>query len=58
MSAMGQLVFVVQEAIESGRGRGEVAKMLMREYGLRVQEAIRMVRTVERDMERFEKEAF
>jgi len=58
MSAMGQLVFVVQEAIESGRGRGEVTKMLMREYGLRVQDAIRTVRTVERDMERFEREAF
>jgi hypothetical protein len=58
MSAMGQLVFVVQEAIESGRGRGEVTKMLMREYGLRVQDAIRMVRTVERELERFEKEAF
>jgi len=58
MSAMGQLVFVVQEAIESGRGRGEVTKMLMREYGMRVQEAIRTVRTVERDMERFEREAF
>ena len=58
MSAMGQLVFVVQEAIESGRGRGEVTKMLMREYGLRVQDAIRTVRTVERDMDRFEREAF
>ena len=58
MSAMGQLVFVVQEAIESGRGRGEVTKMLMREYGLRVQDAIRMVRTVERELERFEGEAF
>ena len=58
MSAMGQLVFVVQEAIENGRGRGEVTKMLMREYGLRVQDAIRTVRTVERDMERFEREAF
>jgi hypothetical protein len=58
MSAMGQLVFVVQEAIENGRGRGEVTKMLMREYGLRVQDAIRMVRTVERELERFEKEAF
>ena len=58
MSAMGQLVFVVQEAIESGRGRGEVTQMLMREYGLRVQDAIRTVRTVERDMERFEREAF
>jgi hypothetical protein len=58
MSAMGQLVFVVQEAIESGRGRGEVTKMLMREYGLRVQDAIRMVRTVERELERFEREAF
>ena len=58
MSAMGQLVFVVQEAIENGRGRGEVTKMLMREYGMRVQDAIRTVRTVERNMERFENESF
>lgn len=54
MSAMGQLVFVVQEALFNGQGRGDVAKMLMREYGFRVQDAVRMVKQVEADMERFE----
>lgn len=54
MSAMGQLVFVVQEALMNGQGRGEVAKLLMREYGFTVQEAIFTVKRVEADMERFE----
>lgn len=58
MSAMGQFVFVVQEALMNGRGRGEVTKMLMRDYGLRVQDAIRTVRSVEREMERYENESF
>lgn len=58
MSAMGQLVFVVQEALMKGQGRGEVTKMLMREYGLRVQDAIHTVKSVEREMERYEMEAF
>jgi len=58
MSAMSQFVFVVQDALMNGQGRGEVAKMLMREYGLRVQDAIRTVKSVEREMERFENESF
>lgn len=53
MSAMGQFVFVIQEALMN-HGRGEAAKILMREYGLSVQEAVRMVKQVEADMERFE----
>ena len=58
MSAMGQFVFVVQEALMNGQGRGDVAKMLMRDYGLRVQDAVRTVKTVEREMERYESESF
>lgn len=57
MSKMGQFVFVVQEALMNGKGRGEVAKILMRDYGLRVQDAIRTVKSVEREMERFENES-